>query len=63
MSEPSSLSDLLKALKPKGLHMDIERRIKAREHEANARRRAYENEMRESDGESGTGGLIEQASG
>ena len=43
--------------------MDIERKIKAREREANGRRRAYENEMHESDGESGTGGLIEQASG
>jgi hypothetical protein len=43
--------------------MDIERRIKAREREGNARRRAYKNEMRESDGESGIGGLIEQANG
>ena len=51
-------------LKPKGRqHMDIERRIKARERAADARRRAYEAEIREAAGEEeGVGGLIEQSS-
>ena len=40
--------------------MDLERRIKARERVADARRRAYENEMRDANGEEGVGGLIEQ---
>ena len=43
--------------------MDIERRIKAGERAADARRRAYEAEIREASGEEdGVGGLIEQSS-
>ena len=41
--------------------MDIERRIKAREREADARRRAYEAEIRKAQEEEGGGGLIEQS--
>ena len=42
--------------------MDIERRIKAREREADARRRAYEADLREAGvEEDGIGGLTEQS--
>ncbi len=78
------VKDTLKglALKPKGRqHMDIERRIKAKERETerrikmleggikarerlgDARRKAYEAEMRDVEGEEGgVGGLIQQSS-
>ena len=42
--------------------MDIEQRIRVRERAADTRRKAYEEEMREVEGEEGGGGLIQQSS-